>query len=324
MRFLLIQTAFLGDVVLITAMIRELKRSLPDAQIDVLVRKGNEILLANNSAVNRILIWDKKHKYASLWSNLKVIRQTKYDEVICVQRYFNAGLLTAFSGAKVKIGFSQNPWSFLFSKRILHKLKGNKHEVQRNLELLGHHVSSPVSLRPEIFPTHDDFDAIQKYRSSAYYCLAPASVWFTKQLPESKWVSLIQKFPPDSKIYLIGAPGDWELCQRIIEQSGVQHIENLCGQLSLLQSAALMQGARRNYVNDSGPQHLASAVNAPVSVFFCSTIPEFGFGPLSEDAEIVETRENLSCRPCGSHGFKSCPDKHFRCGLGITLDAVQL
>jgi heptosyltransferase-2 len=84
-----------------------------------------------------------------------------------------------------------------------------------------------------------------------------------------------------------------------------------------------MKNALRNYVNDSGPLHLTSAMNAPVSAFFCSTIPDFGFGPLSEDAQVIATTENLSCRPCGSHGFKVCPKGHFKCGRGIDLSQVR-
>ena len=74
-----------------------------------------------------------------------------------------------------------------------------------------------------------------------------------------------------------------------------------------------------NYVNDSAPLHFASAVNAPVKAVFCSTVPEFGFGPLSEHAEIVEVKDKLGCRPCGLHGAKSCPRGHFKCAHDISL-----
>ena len=95
---------------------------------------------------------------------------------------------------------------------------------------------------------------------------------------------------------------------------------NLAGDLNLLQSAGLIEHAKRNYVNDSGPMHLCSAVNAPVTAFYCSTIPAFGFGPLSDDSTINQIKEPLYCRPCGIHGFKSCPEKHFRCGHEIQLE----
>ena len=74
-----------------------------------------------------------------------------------------------------------------------------------------------------------------------------------------------------------------------------------------------------NYVNDSAPLHIASAMNAPVTVYFCSTEPSFGFGPLSDNKTIVEVKEKLNCRPCGLHGKESCPKGHFNCGLKIEI-----
>jgi len=77
-----------------------------------------------------------------------------------------------------------------------------------------------------------------------------------------------------------------------------------------------------NYVNDSAPLHLASAMNAPTTAIYCSTAPAFGFGPLSDNSRIIETQEKLDCRPCGLHGFKTCPEKHFKCAF--TIEAKQL
>lgn len=323
MRILIIQTAFLGDVILITPMLRELKNAMPDAEIDVLVRKGNETLLSNNPYISRLFIWDKKRKFASLFENLFAIRKGNYDEVICVQRYFNAGFLTTFSKGKNRIGFNQNPWSFIFERKIKHELQGRQHEVDRNLALIQHLVNKPQSRRPELFPSKSDFDFVAHHQSQEYYCLAPASVWFTKQLPEEQWVKLIGVLGAEKTIYLLGAPADFALCERIISATQSEKVLNLCGKLSLLQSAALMKHAQRNYVNDSGPMHLASSVNAPTTVFFCSTIPEFGFGPLADSSEIIEIEEKLDCRPCGSHGYKSCPKGHFACGIKIDVTQVQ-
>jgi heptosyltransferase-2 len=99
---------------------------------------------------------------------------------------------------------------------------------------------------------------------------------------------------------------------------GGSGIKNLCGQLSLRQSALLMKNARMNYMNDSAPLHLASAANAPTTAIFCSTIPNFGFGPLADDAVVIETKESLECRPCGLHGYKQCPKEHFNCAHSIS------
>ena len=80
-----------------------------------------------------------------------------------------------------------------------------------------------------------------------------------------------------------------------------------------------MKDAEMNYVNDSAPLHLAGAMNAPVTVVYCSTIPDFGFGPLSDNSKIIETKLDLKCRPCGLHGYKECPLTHFKCAHSIDI-----
>jgi len=133
---------------------------------------------------------------------------------------------------------------------------------------------------------------------------------------------LFQKLSPEIKIYFLGSGNDTLACQHIIETSHHPNAFNLSGKLNFLESAALMEHATMNFVNDSAPQHLASAVNAPVTSIFCSTVPEFGFGPLSDDSVIIETTEKLSCRPCGLHGYRACPEKHFKCALTIQTEQL--
>lgn len=313
-RFLIIQTAFIGDVILATPVIRALKEKYPDALIDMLVRKGNEGLLDNNPNVNQLLIFNKKAKrIPEMFRIIREIRSKKYTEIITIHRYLSSGLMTVFGGAKFTTGFQNNPMSWAFSKRIKHEIGTGKHEVERNLELIAHHTTT-LNIRPELFPSKADAETIQQYVDESFYCLAPASVWFTKQLPEEKWIELAITLSKSGKVYLIGGPGDKDLCARICIAAGLNEANNLAGLLSLHQSAALLARSKRAYVNDSGPMHLASAVNAPTTAFFCATIPAFGFGPLAEDSEIKEVQEKLACRPCGLHGGKTCPEGHFKCG----------
>ena len=77
------------------------------------------------------------------------------------------------------------------------------------------------------------------------------------------------------------------------------------------------------FSNDSAPMHFASAMNAPVTAIYCSTVPEFGFGPLSDNSTIIETGEKLECRPCGLHGRKKCPKQHFKCSE-INIDTILI
>ena len=319
-KFLVIQTAFIGDVVLATGIVEKLHAYFPEAEIDFLVRKGNEGLLSSHPYLHEVLVWNKKDgKIKDLRRLLHIIRGRQYDKVINVQRFAATGILTAFSGATEKIGFDKNPLSALFTTRIKHVISTShqpKHEIERNNDLVAP-FTDQVVFKPRLYPSHNDYASVQPYKQAPYICVAPSSVWFTKQYPAAKWISFIQQLPANLAVYLLGAPSDAALCDAIIAAVAGRNTFNLCGKLSFLQSAALMKDARMNYVNDSAPMHFASAVNAPVTAVYCSTLPSFGFGPVSDASFVVETNEPLACRPCGLHGRKACPLGHFKCAFTI-------
>jgi len=321
-KFLVIQTAFTGDVVLATALVEKLHKFFPAAQIDFLVRKGNEGLLKDHPFLHETIVWNKKqNKNKNLFQILKKIRSEKYDKVINLQRFASTGILTAFSRAKETIGFDKNPFSFLFTKKVKHDLSNNKHEVQRNNELIEHFTDEDF-VKPRLYPSAENFKEIENYTSEPYVCVMPASVWFTKQYPVEKWIDFINTVPEQYNTFLLGGKEDITLCEDIKRQSSNNKIEVLAGKLNFLSSAALMKGAVMNYTNDSAPLHFASATDAPITAIFCSTVPAFGFYPLSEKSLIVETKELLTCRPCSLHGQKACPLGHFKCAH--TIETSQL
>lgn len=321
-RLLVIQTAFIGDAILGTALLVKLHQEYPEAKIDYLVRKGNQSLFDGHPFLNEVLIWNKqKSKYAGLWKILRVVLKRNYDAVYNIQRYAASGILTAFSGAKTKVGYKSNPFSFLFSKSVDHRLgKGfeNVHEVDRVLDLF---QTDHKRTLPKLYPSQQDFDAVKQFQSKPYVTIAPASVWFTKQVPEEKWVELINQIPNNIDVFLIGGKADKSIAENIISKSS-REIKDLIGNLKLLETAALMKSAQMNYANDSAPVHLASAVNAPITEIFCSTVPEFGFTPLSDHAHVIQTEQKLDCRPCGMHGKSACPKGHFNCAK--TIDTKEM
>lgn len=321
-KFLIIQTAFIGDVVLATSLVEKLHTHFPNAQIDFLLRSGNESLLAGHPFLHEVIVWDKRNqKFRNLLKTIKCVRKSKYDKVINVQRFAATGLITAFSGAKEKIGFDKNPFSFLFSKKIKHTIGDGQHEIDRNTQLITHFTDASV-LRPRLYPTASNINSVVMYKNREYITISPSSVWFTKQFPKEKWIELIKAMRTGWGIYLLGGPADKHLAEEIRVALPDLPIQNLCGTLSFLQSAALMQDAVMNYVNDSAPMHFASAVNAPVTAVYCSTFPSFGFGPLSDDSHIVEIDHKLYCRPCGLHGRKACPEGHFKCAYEIKVEQL--
>ncbi|MGF1534022.1 MAG: glycosyltransferase family 9 protein [Bernardetiaceae bacterium] len=314
MKLLLIQTAFIGDVILMTAALEELHALLPEAQLDVLVRSGTESLFVGHPFVGQVLVFEKRQsRRRELVRLFKLIRPARYDAVLNFHRFASTGLLALLSGARRTLGFDKNPLSLGFGERVRHRFEG-QHEVSRNRDLiraLGVGLL-PERPRPRLYPRPQDYTQAAP-PSDPYICIAPASVWFTKQLPAERWVAFLGQLPEGYHVQLLGGPNDRDLCHNIAQTCPHLQLQNRAGSLGFLASAALMQGAQMNYVNDSAPLHLASAVNAPVAAVFCSTVPRFGFTPLSSVSFLIETTEQLSCRPCGLHGKKSCPKGHFAC-----------
>lgn len=319
-KFLVIQTASIGDVILATAVAEKLHAYYPDSQIDMMIKKGYDSLFENHPYINKVYYWDKKnHKYRNLFSILKEVRRQRYDLIVNIQRYAATGFVTAFGKAKETSGFNKNPFSMFFTHKVKHQIgvKG-VHEVDRNQKLI-EHITDGKAVRPGLYPSEAVFEKVKHYKSGRYICVAPCSLWFTKQYPEDLWAHFLRLVPDDLKVYLLGGKDDIALCDRIIANVPEKQIESLAGQLNLLESAALMKDAEMNYVNDSSPMHLASSQNAPMTAIFCSTVADFGFGPLSEDSVVVEENRNLKCRPCGLHGYKECPKGHFKCAYYIDV-----
>lgn len=315
-KILFIQTASLGDVILANSALESFHAKYPDAAIDFLLKKEYASLFDKHPYINTLILFDRsKYKISEIFRLLRQIRKNKYDAVVNIQRFFSSGFITAFSGAKIRVGFNKNPMSFLFTLKCPHRFD-NTHEIYRNAELLTSFKVEKI-LNPKLYIDHIDISTKVDCNSVPYITIAPASLWFTKQLPVHKWVELINTISEKNKIFIIGSASESVIAEKIIRAVSRKNIINLCGKLSFLESAALMKKADMNYVNDSAPMHLASSVNACVSIVYCSTIPEFGFGPLSENSKIISINYNLNCRPCGLHGKKKCPKIHFKCANDI-------
>lgn len=329
---LVIQTAFIGDTILASHFAAAVKEAFPDSKIHFFLRKGNESVIQGLPFVEKVWVWDKKGgKVKNLWNLIKELRTIRFDMVFNLHRHFNSGLISALMKSPLKVGFRQNPLSFFYTQKVNHLIPhpgqdGSWHEVQRNLQLLklaspNTEISENSKIYKPILPLEEKhFSKVSKWSNGDYFVVAPASVWFTKAWSEGKFRALTQELSKLGHVYFIGAPTDKELCERIRE--GVGKTTNLCGELNLLDSAALMKNAKRVFVNDSAPLHLASAVNAKTTAIFCSTVEDFGYTPLADDSVVISMGKALSCRPCGLHGHKSCPLGHYKCSEDIEVSRV--
>jgi heptosyltransferase-2 len=330
-KILVIQTAFLGDVILALPMVQTIKYHLPDSKIDFLCVPDNVSVLQNNPAINQVIPYDKKggDKLDKFIEVLSEIRENGYDIVISPHRFLRSALLTYYSEAKTRIGFERNSLSFLLTHKVVYD--SGAHEIHRNMSLaeaipgLNYDVKK-ISLKPRLYPGIDDKKKVYEYLplgdSKRLITLAPCSRWFTKQFPLKKTVQLVNVLNESGyKIALIGGKDDEDYCSHVTEKSGIKGIINLCGRLTPLQSYFVITLSKHLITVDSAAQHLGAASDTPIALIYGSTNSSFGFYPLTSKHKIIENRD-LDCRPCTDHGRTKCPLKHFKCMEDIAINEI--
>lgn len=318
-KILIIQTAFLGDVILALPMVQTIKAHLPEAEIDFLCIPSTASVLEGHPAIHSVIEYDKKggDKLDKFIEALNEIREVEYDIVICPHRFFRSALLTYYSESKVRIGFEENSLAFLLTNKV--KYIKDKHEIYRNLELVKQvpgleYDESKVSLKPELYTTPEQKEKVRHLAGrSNLVSFAPCSKWFTKQLPVEKSAEIINSLILKGyNIALMGGEADTDFCNMLEGSINDDALINLCGKTSPLESFEVMKHSKGLITVDSAAQHLGAASGVPVVLIYGSTDISFGFYPLTSKYKIAEI-DTLECRPCTDHGRDKCPLVHFKC-----------
>lgn len=313
-KVLLIQTAFIGDVILITPLIREIKRIFPDSKLDVMVIPQAANLLENNPNVNSIIKFDKKrNKLSAFLKTYKQLKKERYDLAISPHSSLTSALLMYFSRIGIRVGFARWTSQYLLTDRLKH-LKGVL-KIRKNLHLLSPFTDENLSVQTELFPTEDMFAHADellsdiKQKTKRIIAVAPGSNWFTKRWPLEHYNELVNKLNEENYgVVFIGSPQERGICEEILPETNAI---NLAGQLNLSESAAVVSRCDLMVCNDSGAMHIANAVETDVFVFFGPTVQRIGYSPIRKNDVVFEI--DLDCRPCSSHGTKKCPLEHFKC-----------
>lgn len=332
---LVIQTAFVGDIVLTTSFLAGLRALAPQAKISLLTTPAGVQLLTPNPWNIQLLPYDKRGKEkgtAGFLRKARELRALKPQLVFCLHRSLRSALLAKVTGGFI-VGFQESAGSVLFGKRV--SRKGFAYEAEKNLALLkGHFGEAANGIAP--FPA---LSASDKDRVSAttlllgegkFVALAPSSVWATKRWPVDKFAELAKQLWQKHQLrsVIVGGqePQDIALGKQLAqlcEQNGAPVPRDLSGKTNLGALKVVLQKAELVVSNDSAPLHIAIAMGTKTVGVFGPTTKELGFFPLAPEgkASVAEV-SGLSCRPCGLHGHAACPQGHFRCMLELSPDTV--
>jgi heptosyltransferase-2 len=311
---LVIQTAFLGDVVLSTPLLSALAER--HGPVDVVTTPLAAPLLETHPAVRQVFPYDKRRADRG-WTGLKTLartlREQHYGRVYLPHRSLRTAALALLARIPSRIGFSGG-WSFLYTEARPKPRTG--HETDRLLALAD---GAPGAYPPHLRPTADDERVAAGVIEGDFVALAPGSIWGSKRWPY--YAELAAKLP--AAVVVVGGQDDTQLADAIVQAVGPsgRPAVNACGKLTLRQSAALIGRAKLLVTNDSAPLHLATAMGTPVVALFGPTVTRFGFGPLRA-GDVAVAVDGLRCRPCSAHGPPACPLRHHRCMRDLTVAAV--
>lgn len=308
-KILLIKLKGIGDVVLSTVVLNNLQKDFPDASIDFLTEPPSKVALEYIPAIHEILLFDKKEPCNSMKLIWRVMKR-QYDLVIDMYSNPRTALVTYLSGARYRAGFPYRGREYAYNLKGPVD-RGTYHAAQLHLELLREIglTSNDATLHFGISQNDSTFaDAFFREtfaQGQSVIALSPSGGWESKKCDVSKFVeignALFEKYK--CKLLVVWGPSDLKDAQDIC--AGISTDVALAPPSSIREMAALMKKCKFVVANDSGPMHIATAVQVPVLSLHGPTNPKLQ-GPFGDMHEYIRLEE-LDCICCN---LLVCPKKH--------------
>lgn len=320
MNVIIIQTAFLGDVLLTLPLCAAVKQMLPHARVTFVTTPAAAPMLSSVESIDVVIAFDKRGEHstrAQQQALARSLRSTDKTFVLTAHKSWRTALFLRSIDADFSVAFADSPARW-FASTSVHVPSG-LHAAERYLLLLKPLLEfgsvlprleqcTPIALAPR--------SASGDHSSQKHIVLAPGSVWKTKQWPAERFRELAQRLVHEGlRVSVIGDASVANVA------AGIEGVDNLAGTTTMLQAASVVAHATILVANDSAPVHLASLQNIPTIAIFGPTIPAFGFGPFGSKARVLQ-QEHLRCRPCSDHGTQECPLGTHECMTSITVEAV--
>ncbi len=324
-RILLIKPSSPGDIIHALPVLHGLRHRYSNAHLAWLVATPFADLIEADPALDEVIRFDRK-RFGHLGKSLAVtqefiafvqsLRHKRFDLVVDLQGLFRSGFLALATGAKVRIGFAAaRELAWLFYSHKISQGNPDDHAADKNYRVARMLGFSDEPMDFGIATTDDDRQQAAKLLSGigldakpSYAVLVVATRWETKCWPPQRYGELAALLQQKHGItsLLVGSTGDIEQ-GRIAQLASAGTAENICGQTTLRELAALINNAAIVVTADSTPMHMAAAMNRPLVALFGPTNPE-RTGPYGKSADVLSL--NRECSPCYIRKLGQCPHDH--------------
>lgn len=349
MKILIIRFSSLGDIVLTEPVIRFLRQKYPDCEIDYLTKPMYRQLISFMGEVNQVITEQP------IKDILRRVREKKYDLVIDLHGKLKSILVTTLARSDKKTRYNKqrlmrkrivakkegavgSTVALYFSAFDKLGITGLYDEKSLNVDceyypLLKAGTTSSAEISDDKIEYYKEMLYQAKNESITCIAIFPGALHKTKQYPPDKYADLIKMLPAGRyRFFILGSKPEVSLGEDIKtafmkddknpedisaggSEKSANHILNWCGEFNIAELITIMKRFDIIITNDSGPMHIAAALQMNQIAIFGSTSPKLGFKPHNENAVVIEN--DLSCRPCTLHGREECPLRHFRCMNGV-------
>jgi lipopolysaccharide heptosyltransferase II len=328
-KILIIRLSSIGDILLSTPFVRQVRQAFPNAIIDYIVKSKYQELLNANPNIDSLLVIDTDRGYKELKKLRKHIQNTSYNYIFDLHNNIRSNYLRYRVNADYINSIKKNK----FKQSALVYFNKNKYKTILSIPDRYLQVGETVGvcddgLGLDLYWKNSYENRLHQilkenglnHLPEPYICVAPGAGFFTKRWPLESYKHLLTHIHKEYQIpcVLLGGQDDEKLGTYL---SINNNIYNLVGKTSLLDSAIILSKSSLLVANDSGLMHMATAVQIPVIAIFGSSVKELGFFPYRSVHKVIEL-DGLDCRPCSHIGKSYCPKKHFKCMKDISPETV--
>lgn len=330
-KILIMRFSSIGDIVLTTPVIRNLKQQLPETEVHYCTKKAYASILTENPFIDKLHLLEDH-----IGTLIDQLRAEKFDFVVDLHNNLRSHRIRKTLGVNGN-GFKKlNKEKWLLVNLKIDRLP-NRHIVDRYMDTVAGLGVKNLSQKLDYFiPDKDEVenDWLPEAFRKEYYAVVIGAKFATKRLPVERLIELCDRI--NKPIVLLGGPEDRETGEEIeaffVRPKGNEKTEeklmdlnkkaivfNACGKFNLNQSACLIRDSKAVFTHDTGLMHIAAAFEKQVFSIWGNTVPKFGMYPYGTRFSVFENN-NLKCRPCSKIGFSKCPKGHFKCMKEVVFD----